>query len=113
MIDKPQSQTSEFVGENIVKIVNKGGKPFGTGFFIEMNRKKYCITCHHCIYKIDEIFIEKDGVKYASQWNEKYSDMAKDLAVLDVIKCPIANLLYILEAPGGVSVTLWGFSSET
>jgi hypothetical protein len=53
------SQTSGFVRDNIVKIVNKNGDFFGTGFCLEFNQKKYFITCHHCICNLDQIFREK------------------------------------------------------
>ena len=43
------SQTIEDIKENIVKIVDDKGTFNGTGFFIEVDGRKYCLTCHHCI----------------------------------------------------------------
>jgi hypothetical protein len=53
------SQTSEDVGNNIVKIVDSRDVLNGTGFFIEINQNRYCIACHHCIYKLNEIFMKE------------------------------------------------------
>ena len=94
-------QTSKFVGENIVKIVNSKGNFYGTGFFVEFKRNKYCITCHHCICRLNNIYIEKDGVKYPAEWIEEFSDTKKDFAVMDVKNCnnvKIKPLLYAKEA---------------
>ena len=64
--DMDESQTSDHVKNNVVKIVNENGNFFGTGFFIVINQLKYCITCHHCINNIvDDIFIEKNNNKYS------------------------------------------------
>ena len=79
-------QTAVFVSQNIVKIVDKDGIFYGTSFLIEDDQKKYCITCHHCICKLDQIFVEKENTKYLCKWKEEYSDMQKDLAVLELVK---------------------------
>jgi len=110
--DMDESQTSDHVKNNVVKIVNENGNFFGTGFFIVINQLKYCITCHHCINNIvDDIFIEKNNNKYLAQWNDRYSDPSKDIAVLEVGDCPIADLMYNLQALPEQLVTLWGFSA--
>jgi tetratricopeptide (TPR) repeat protein len=70
-------QTVEFVSANIVKIVNRDGTEFyGTGFCLFINQQKFIITCHHCIRKLDQIFIEKDEIQYPCKWIEEYSDYA-------------------------------------
>jgi hypothetical protein len=107
------SQTSKFVGENIVKIVDSNGNFCGTGFFVEIKHNKYCITCHHCVCKLNQIYIEKDGVKCTAEWIEEFSDMKKDFAVMDVKDCNNINvkpLLYAKEAMPKLSVLVWGFS---
>ena len=107
------SQTSEDVGQNIVKIVDSNGKLYGTGFFVEIKHNKYCITCHHCIYKLDKIYIEKDGVKCPAEWIEEFSDMKKDFAILNVKdrnNIEVKPLLYAKEAMPKLSVLVWGFS---
>jgi hypothetical protein len=52
-------QTSGFVRDNIVKIVDIKGQFCGTGFFMEIHDEIFCITCHHCIYELKEIFFER------------------------------------------------------
>ena len=109
------SQTSKDVGQNIVKIVDSKGNFYGTGFFIEINGNRYCVTCHHCIYKLNKIYIEKDGVKCSAEWIEEFSDMKKDFAILNVKDCSnieIKPLLYAKEAMPKLSVLVWGFSSS-
>jgi hypothetical protein len=107
-----ESQTSQFIRDNIVKIVDNNNNFYGTGFFIKVNNTKYCITCHHCIYKADEIFIQRDNQKYASLWIKKYSNMSKDLAVLQIENCPIESLGYHPQAMPKLSVLTWGFSGS-
>lgn len=108
------SQTSKFVGENIVKIVDSKDNFCGTGFFVEIKHNKYCITCHHCVCKLNQIYIEKDGVKCPAEWIEEYSDMKKDFAVMDVKDCDNINvkpLLYAKEAMPKLSVVVWDFQA--
>ena len=109
------SQTSKDVGQNIVKIVDSKGNFYGTGFFVEINNNRYCITCHHCIYKLNKIYIEKDGAKCSAEWIEEFSDMKKDFAILNVkdySNIEIKPLLYAKEAMPKLSVLVWGFSSS-
>ncbi len=75
MFEEQYSQTSQFVLNTIVKIVDEKGNFAGSGFFISMKGRKYCITCHHCIYKLDKMMIEKSSKNYLLRWNEKYSDI--------------------------------------
>ena len=107
-----QSQTTEFIRDNIVKIVDKNGEFYGSGFFIEINQQVCCITCHHCIYTIDEIFVERFGNRFQTKWTEEYSDMKKDLAVLKVENCTLKPLIYAKEAMANFAVTIRGFSGE-
>jgi tetratricopeptide (TPR) repeat protein len=103
------SQTIEDIRDNIVKIVDKKGTFNGTGFFIEVDGRKYCLTCHHCICDVDGTFVENSSSKYHAEWVEKYSDMNKDIAVLAVKDCPIRALKNSKEAMGGLRVFVWGF----
>jgi tetratricopeptide (TPR) repeat protein len=108
------SQTSSFVRDNIVKIVDEDGNFYGTGFFIEMNRKKYCITCHHCICRLSKIFVEKENIKHLCKWDEDYSDMDMDISVLSLINDissikPLKNNLQMLPK---LKAFVWGFSSR-
>jgi tetratricopeptide (TPR) repeat protein len=112
MLFESQSQTVEHVRDNILKIVDKQGNFYGTGFFIEINGKKYCITCHHCIYMIDEIFVERYSKKYFANWIEDYSNMKSDIAVLNVDNCSLEPLLYATEAMANFNVNIRGFSHE-
>jgi tetratricopeptide (TPR) repeat protein len=110
-LDSPQ--TSGFVRDNIVKIVNNNGEFFGTGFCLEFNQKKYFITCHHCIYNLDQIFIEKDSIQYSCKWIEEYSDINKDLAVLkcDDENLPVKPLNYNPKALPKLEVIVLGFAT--
>ena len=108
-----QSQTAEFIRDNIVKISDSEGSFYGTGFFIEVNQQLYCITCHHCIYQLGEIFVERFGQRYQTEWVEEYSDMKKDIAVLNVKDCTLQPLIYAREAMANFAVTIRGFSGET
>src|SRR5690242_20699780 len=82
-------QTAEDIRDNIVKIVDGQGRCVGTGFFVQ---KECCVTCHHNIWQLDDIFIERDieveggeqKKHYHAEWIEDFSDMQKDIAVLKV-----------------------------
>jgi tetratricopeptide (TPR) repeat protein len=106
--------TPEFVRDNIVKILNKTEEFYGTGFFIERNEKKYCITCHHCICKLDQIFVGKGNTKYLCKWEEEYSDMAKDIAVLSLENDTgsFNTLAHNAEMLPLLDVFVWGYSSD-
>lgn len=106
------SQTIEHIRDNVIKIVDSKGGFIGTGFFIEIDQKKYCLTCHHCIYNLDEIYVEKNNLKYVAEWIEEYSEMKKDIAVLAVKDCPIQPLKNSKEALGGLQVFVWGFPDK-
>lgn len=109
---EPQSQTVEDIDNNIVKIIDNNGNFNGTGFFIKVDEQNYCITCHHCIYKLDEIFIQRYSVKSIAQWMEEYSDPAKDIAVFKVDNSAFKPLLYAKEAMPNFPVSIRGFSGK-
>jgi hypothetical protein len=105
------SQRPEDVRDNIVKIVDSKGNFHGTGFVIEIKQERYCITCHHCICRLKEIYIERDDVKCSTEWIEELSDMGKDIAVLKVIGCSnIKPLKYAKEALPQLPVSVWEYS---
>lgn len=66
--------TGSDVRDNIVKIIDGNENFEGTGFFI---RKEYCITCHHTICRMDEIFVQRGYEKYSAQYVEEFSNMEK------------------------------------
>jgi Tfp pilus assembly protein PilF len=77
------SQSDQDIRSNIVRIVDSKDRFYGTGFFIEVNQKNYCITCHHCVSNLNEIFLKRDGdIRYNGEWIEEISDPSKDIAVL-------------------------------
>lgn len=79
------SQSDQDIRSNIVMLVDSKDRFGGTGFLIEVNQKRYCITSHHCIRDLDEIFLKRDGdTKYKGEWIEEISDPYKDIAVLKV-----------------------------
>ena len=106
-------QTLEYIRDGIVKIVDNKSGFYGTGFFIKIKQNRYCITCHHCISTLDEIFVQRDDVKRSAEWVEEFSDMSKDIAILNVKDCDnlhIKPLLYAKEAMPKLPVLVWGFS---
>ena len=102
-------QNRKDIENNIVKIIDKEGNFYGTGFFIDIDNKKYCLTCHHCIYELDEIYVERKTRKYEATWIEKYSNMENDIAVLNVKDWPGKSLDYVKETLPGLKVFVWGF----
>jgi tetratricopeptide (TPR) repeat protein len=104
------SQTAEDVGYNIVKIVDNRGTFNGTGFFVEIKQNRYCITCHHCICKLAEIYIEREDIRAPAEWTQ-FSDTNKDIAILKINDCSsIKALKYAREAMPKLHVSVWGFS---
>ena len=114
MFNDQNSQTHEFIRRNIIKVIDEKGNFYGSGFFINVNDKKYGVTCHHCIYKLNKIMVEKNYNKYLMKWNEKYSDMNKDIAVLELDNdCTVESLNYNLQAMPELPVNVWGFSAKS
>ncbi|HEU4824266.1 MAG TPA: tetratricopeptide repeat protein [Nitrososphaeraceae archaeon] len=112
-------QTAEYIRDNIVKIVDENDNCVGTGFFIH---KEYCVTCHHNIYGLDEIYVERE--KYNNQtgqlrrrrnhaeWVEQFSDMQRDIAFLKVNRTNFKPLQYGRETYGKMPVVVRGFPEE-
>ena len=105
------SQTAEEIGNNIVRITDSKGSFYGTGFFVEIREGRYCITCHHCISRLNGIFIEKNDTRFTANWDEQYSDPHKDVAVLKTTeRGNVKALNYAREAMARFPVSVWGFS---
>ncbi len=104
------SQTPEDIRDNIVKIIDDKKSFKGTGFFIEVKGDIYCITCHHCICRLDEIYVELSGNKYHAEWIEELSNMSKDIAIMKVNNCNVKHLKYAQQAMAQLTVSLWGYS---
>jgi tetratricopeptide (TPR) repeat protein len=112
-------QTAEDIRDNIVKITDETGNCVGTGFFIH---KEYCVTCHHNIYELDEIYVEREDnnieggqqtkSRYHAGWVEEFSDMQKDVAFLKVKSSNFKPLQYRRETYGNIPVAVRGFPLE-
>ena len=105
------SQRVEDIRDNIVKIVDDRGNFHGTGFLIEIKHSKYCITCHHCICRLNKIYIARGTEMWHAEWLEDFSDMSKDIAILENRDISIKSLVYA-EAMAQLRVYLWGYSDE-
>ena len=101
------SQIVHDVRESTVKVVDENGTFGGTGFFI---LRELCVTCHHNICYMNKIYVEKDGQEYPAEWVEEYSDMGKDIAILEVKDSNFKPLLHYAELVPDVKVFVWGFS---
>ena len=107
------SQLIEDVRDNIVKIVDEKESLNGTGFILEIDQKRYCITCHHCICRINEINIERGNTKCSVEYIEELSESNKDIAVMEVNNCNnIKSLKYAKETLPQLSVSMWGYSEN-
>jgi tetratricopeptide (TPR) repeat protein len=106
------SQTPETIQNNILKIVDENNLFNGTGFVVEIKENRYCITCHHCVCGLNEIYGAREDTRCRLQWVEKLSAPDKDIAVLKVIDCKngIRALQYAREAMPRLPVSVWGFS---
>ena len=111
--DSFQSQTIEYVRDNIVKVVNKNGRLYGTGFFIEVDNKKYCVTSHHCIYDLETVFLQKGDKIALATWVEELSDMSMDITVLRTKENIEAKPLFChSKAMSKLPVFLCGFAEN-
>ena len=107
-----QSQSEQDVDDNFVRILDSEGNFRGTGFFIKYSQE-YCVTCHHCICDLDQIFIGRTkDTKYNAQWIEEYSEPKYDIAFLKVEDNPFKPLLYGKDTMGHFKVTVRGFSGK-
>ncbi len=112
-------QTAEDVRDNIVKITDKNGEFAGTGFFIH---KEYCVTCHHNISRLDEIYVERDQNdtetgqqrkrRHPAEWAKEFSNMQRDVAFLRVKNADFKPLQYGRETYGEMPVVVRGFPFE-
>jgi Flp pilus assembly protein TadD len=111
-VSDDSSQTTGFVKNNVLKVVDENRNLQGTGFCLNVNKYKFIITCHHCIYKMEQIFVEKNDTLYSCNWDENLSDMNLDLAVLipDDKTIPIQPLKHHLEALPYLPLFMWSFS---
>jgi tetratricopeptide (TPR) repeat protein len=116
IIEKRMGQTAEDIRDNIVKIADEQDNCVGTGFFIH---KEYCVTCHHNIYALNEIYVEREEYnietgqqrkrRYHAEWVEEFSDMQKDVAFLKVQNAELKPLEYRMETYGNISVVVRGY----
>lgn len=103
-------QTAEDVRDNIVQIVGEDNQFAGTGFLVQ---KEYCVTCHHCICRLDKIFVTREGKeKFPAQWVEEYSNVEKDIAVLRVKKHDFLPLQCKRETYPKIPVVVVGFPRD-
>ena len=102
------TQLASDVRDNVVKVIDGRNNFGGTGFFI---RKEHCITCHHTICRMDEIFVQQRNEKYLALWIEELSDMKKDIAVLKVKESNLKPLECAKEALPELPVSIWGYSA--
>jgi tetratricopeptide (TPR) repeat protein len=110
-------QTAEDIRDNIVKIADENGNCVGTGFFIH---KEYCVTCHHNICRLNEIYVEREedpekgGKKrrYPAEWVEEFSNMRRDIAFIKVKGADFKPLQYGRQTYGKMPVVLRGFPLE-
>jgi hypothetical protein len=103
-------ELAENVRKSVIKIVDNSCNFYGTGFFIEQD---HCVTCHHCICCLEEIFIEKDGKKYPAEWREDYSVISSDFSILRVTNTGMNALECAAELTPKVEVLILGFTSAT
>jgi hypothetical protein len=96
--------------DNIFKITDRKGTFKGTGFLLT---EKYIVTCHHCIYDINEIYADNGSKKYNVKWEEEFSCMEKDIAFLRVAGIHAKPLESRRQIFGGLDVYIWGYSGET
>jgi energy-coupling factor transporter ATP-binding protein EcfA2 len=100
--------------QSVVRVIDPASKkPAGSGFFIRSDG--YLITCHHVIYRLNDIAVEYQGQEYKADWIEQYSDPEVDIAILkieieDAATVEIVNPTDISD--GSTGVTVYGFPSK-
>jgi hypothetical protein len=119
-VQKRMGQTAEDIRDNIVKIADENGNCVGTGFFIR--KKEYCVTCHHNICRLDEMYVEREDYnekeqqwrkrRYHAEWVKEFSDMQKDIAFLKVQGADFKPLQYGRETYGKMPAVVRGFPLE-
>ena len=103
------TQSANDIRDNIVKIVDSKDNFAGTAFFIQ---KEYCVSCHHCICILDDIYIGSRDQKYRAEWIEEYSNTNKDIAIVRVKDSNFKPLECAKEALPKLPVSIWGFSAK-
>ncbi|MGD9533907.1 MAG: tetratricopeptide repeat protein [Candidatus Nitrosocosmicus sp.] len=96
------------IENNVVRITDKTRNLKGTGFLVEHNQRKYCITCHHCIFQLEEIHVSTSTNTYKVQWLENFSDKQQDIAVLDASHCSDFSPLTVSNALSNFKVGAFG-----
>jgi hypothetical protein len=102
--------TTRDIKNSIVRIVDDKGAFSGTGFFVT---NEICVTCHHVISRLNQINVQSKDSIYPAEWDEKHSNMEKNIAVLRVKNSGVTPLPLAKEAFPGADVTIFGFSSDT
>jgi tetratricopeptide (TPR) repeat protein len=103
------TQSSNDIRDNIAKVVDSKDNFAGTAFFIQ---KEYCISCHHCICILDDLYIGRGDRKYHAEWIEEYSNKNKDVAIVRVKDSNFKPLECAKEALPKLPVSIWGFSAK-
>jgi hypothetical protein len=91
----------------IVMICNEKEQFKGTGFLYS---DKYVVTCHHCIYDCDKIFVKYKDEKYEAEWIADFSKPEEDIAALKVdiqVTKPVKDMM---ETPAGVEISILAYS---
>ena len=103
-------QTRNDIMKNIIRIMDKDGNSVGTGFLLT---KEYCVTCHHNICRLNEIYIGRDSDdKILVEWIEEKSDMSKDIAILKIKDSTFLPLFCSLDTFPKLPVFTRGFPSD-
>lgn len=106
------TNTDQYIDRNIVRILNKDGTSSGTGFFVrsQIDNKKYCVTSHHVIADLDEIYVGKRKAEmFRAGWYKEFSDIDKDLAILEASDAPYEPLECGFSVYPRLSVMVMGF----
>jgi hypothetical protein len=74
--------------------------------------EKYIVTCYHCIYNIDKIYIvDNNNKKIPVEWHEHFSSMEKDIAVLKVKNLDVEPLKIATETFPDIEVYIKEYTS--
>jgi len=106
------SQDLAYVRDNIVMIVDENKAYHGSAFFVEIKDKKYCLTAHDNILRLEKIFIQYEEEIYSATWIQRYSASDKNIAVLEVKNCPAKPLRHNVQNLPPLPVHVFGFSAS-
>jgi hypothetical protein len=95
--------------DNVLKIIDENNRFRGTGFLIFEN---YIVTCHHCIFTTNKIYVESNNKKYPVEWEEYFSSPEKDIAVLRVSDIGVSPVKPMKQTPPGIQIYIQGYSGE-